>query len=120
MIKCQNIFFFVENGNMKNDNIFKIYAFLIDSPKKAMYLSLQTKAKKDKSATLYLKRSGLVNAIDEQNPEPCFTMTYKEKESLGEGAKQTFFEFKDVDQTPKTSIMQFAYKNCKKILQMFQ
>ena len=114
-VSDQNFFLFTENGSLKKDNVFKFYAFLIDSPKKAMYLSLQTKAKKDKSATLYLKRSGLVNAIDEQNPKPCFTMTYKEKESLGEGAKQTFFEFKDVDQTPKTSIMQFAYKNCKKI-----
>ena len=116
-IKCQNVFFFVENGSLKDDNVFKIYAFLIDSPKKAKNLSLQTKAKKDESATLYLNRSGLVNAIDEQNPEPGFTMTYKEKESFGEDAKKTFFEFTLLDQTPKTSVMQFAYKNCKKIFQ---
>ena len=117
VLSDQNFFLFIENGKLKKDDVFKIYAFLIDSPKKAKNLSLQTKAKKDESATLYLNRSGLVNAIDEQNPEPCFTMTYKEKESFGEDAKKTFFEFTLLDQTPKTSVMQFAYKNCKKIFQ---
>ena len=114
VLSNQNFFFLIENGKWTGDNVFKIYAFLIDSPKKATNLSFQTKAKKDKLATLYLKRSGLVNAIDEQNPVPCFTMTREEKSSLGE-SKQTFFEFRVLDQTPKTSIMQLAYKNCKKI-----
>ena len=114
VLSNQDFFFLIENGKSTGDNVFKIYAFLIDSPKKATNLSFQTKAKKDKLATLYLKRSGLVNAIDEQNPVPCFTMTREEKSSLGE-SKQTFFEFRVLDQTPKTSIMQLAYKNCKKI-----
>ena len=114
VLSNQNIFLLIENGKWKGDNVFKIYAFIIDSQKKALNLSFQTKAKKDKLATLYLKRSGLVNAIDEQNPVPCFTMTREEKSSLGE-SKQTFFEFRVLDQTPKTSIMQLAYKNCKKI-----
>ena len=117
MIKCQNVFFFVENGCLKNDNVFKIYAFLIDSPKKAKNLSLQTKAQHEQLATLYLTQSGPVNALDEQNAEPCFTMTRKE---IGKEAKKTFFEFQVFDQIPKKSVMQFAYKSCKKILKMFK
>ena len=120
MIKCQNVFFFVENGSLKDDNVFKIYAFLIDSPKKAKNLSLQTKAKHEQLATLYLTQSGPVNALDEQNAEPCFTMTQEEIREIRKEAKKTFFEFQVLDQTPKKSVMQFAYKNCKKILQMFQ
>ena len=119
-IKCQNVFFFGKNGPLKDDNVFKIYAFLIDSPKKAKNLSLQTKAQHEQLATLYLTQSGPVNALDEQNAEPCFTMTQEEIREIRKEAKKTFFEFQVLDQTPKKSVMQFAYKNCKKILQMFQ
>ena len=115
----QNVFVYIDNGR-KSDRIFKIHAFLIDAPKKASNLSFQAKAKKSEVATVYLKRSGPMNAIDELNPQPCFHMTLEESQKYGgtaNGPERTVLDFKVLDQTPKTSVLDLAFKNCKKVLQ---
>ena len=48
------------------------------------------------------------------------TMTQEEIREIRKEAKKTFFEFQVLEQTLKKSVMQFAYKNCKKILQVFK
>ena len=87
---------------------------LMDAPKKALDLSFQVKARKDEVATLYLKRSGPVNAIDELSPQPCFHMNSAENQKYG-GAKRTVFEFQVLDQSRKTSILDLAYKIVKRL-----
>ena len=45
----QNVFFFLENGSLNKDGIFKVYAFHIDAnPEKAQNFGVQVKAKKTK------------------------------------------------------------------------
>ena len=114
----QHVFLFIENGSLKKDGIFKVYAFLVNAnPKKALNLRAQVEAKKTKTDEMGLKRSGPVNAIiDEQNPTPCFTMTLDECLAYQQG-DETIIEFQLLAQkSPKISIWDFAYKNCKKIL----
>ena len=110
---------YISNGR-QNDGDFGIHAFLIDAPKKAVNLSFEAKATNYKIATVYLKRSGPMNAIDELNPQPCFHMTLEESQKYGgagDGPERTVFDFKVLDQTPKTSVLDLAFKNCKKVLQ---
>ena len=117
-VSGQNVFLFLENGSLKKDGLFmKVYAFLVDAnPKKALNLKVQVEAKKTKEDKMGLKRSGPVNAIDgEQNPVPCFTMTSEESLTYQQG------EFQLWDQeSPKISIWDLAYNNCKKILKIME
>ena len=126
----QNVFFFLENGSLNKDGLFKVYAFHIDAnPEKALKFEVQVEAKKTKEDKMGLKRSGPVNAINgEQNPEHCFTMTSDESRTHQQGGK-TVVEFQLLDQQSpkisiwdyeKMSISEFVYKGCKEILKRRQ
>ena len=114
----QHVFLFIENGSLKKDGLFKVYAFLVDpSPKKALHLRAQVEAKKTQTNKMGIKRSGPVNGIiGEQNPVPCFTMTLDESLAYQQG-EETIIEFQLMAQrSPKISIWDFAYQNCRKII----
>ena len=102
--QSQNVFVYINNGADGGDGFFKIHAFLIDAPKKAVNLSFQTKVKNFQVATLFMGTSGPMNAIDELNPQPCFRMTSEEEQKYSgvvDGCKRTYLEFQVLDQTPK-------------------